>query len=93
MLTLLFSLSEKIPDVKSQDLLEQAKQWLHAFNIPEHVLKLSTQNKMAGQVSYTRMSCCFAYQCNGYSFCTNCPKKNKLKNKLSQDFVPIRQLK
>lgn len=72
-------LQEHEPSLDNDYILEQAKLWLSAFDLPSKHLNSLQVNRESGKLKLVRMSCCLVYKCHAGNLCDDCPrhKNNK----------------
>ncbi|KJY82121.1 (2Fe-2S)-binding protein [Vibrio galatheae] len=73
-LSCLVKLHHDSPHLSGQYLLNQARQWLSACQLPEKLIASLTYDEESKQLTFVRTSCCLVYKCQGRKLCSNCPR-------------------
>ncbi|MGF1698589.1 siderophore ferric iron reductase [Vibrio lamellibrachiae] len=79
LLSCIIKLQAFVPELPNQYLLEQAKLWLRACNLPEKLLQSLSVDSESNQLKLVRTSCCLVYKCEGRKLCADCPREPKNK--------------
>ncbi|AUI86324.1 siderophore ferric iron reductase [Vibrio azureus] len=74
-LSCLVKLQWQLPALANRSLIEQAKLWLAACNLPEKLIDKLKYNQKTKQLTFTRTSCCFVYKRHDRELCQNCPRQ------------------
>ncbi|MEZ9229660.1 siderophore ferric iron reductase [Vibrio amylolyticus] len=70
----LIRLSHFSPDLPGDYLIDQARQWLAACNLPEKLMASLNYDEKSKQLAFVRTSCCLVYKCQGRELCSDCPR-------------------
>lgn len=62
------------PDLPNEYLIQQAKLWIDAANLPVTALQGLKINPQTNTLQLVRTSCCLVYKCEGRELCGDCPK-------------------
>lgn len=60
-----------------EELLEQAKLWLDACQLPRKHMNSLKINPNNNQLQLVRTSCCLVYKCTGRVMCADCPRQRR----------------
>lgn len=70
----LIKLHHFYPDLAGDYLLQHAKWWLSACNLPEKLLQPLHYDSNTHSLTLVRTSCCLVYKCEGRGLCRDCPR-------------------
>ncbi|MFM2587393.1 siderophore ferric iron reductase [Vibrio sp. TBV020] len=70
----LVKLNQYAPNLPKEYLLDQARSWLQACDLPEKFIKTLTYDETTKQLTLIRTSCCLVYKCDGRKLCSDCPR-------------------
>lgn len=70
----LIRLSQFAPDLPGDYLIDQARQWLKACDLPEKLMSSLKYDQASKQLAFVRTSCCLVYKCDGRELCEDCPR-------------------
>ncbi|MFV0448098.1 MAG: siderophore ferric iron reductase [Vibrio sp.] len=73
-LNCLVRLQQLRPSYSNDLILEQAKLWLDAFELPDKHISSLRVDETTQQLKVIRTSCCLVYKCEGRPLCANCPR-------------------
>ncbi|MFM2587623.1 siderophore ferric iron reductase [Vibrio sp. TBV020] len=77
----LILLQEHEPTLDNEYITEQARLWLHGFNLPvKHLASLQLHPK-GEKLILARMSCCLVYKCQSGTLCADCPRQKQNKSR------------
>ncbi len=74
LLSCLVRLQELRPSYSNGAILQQAKLWLDAFNLPHKHISSLIVDVATDRLKVVRTSCCLVYKCDGRPLCANCPR-------------------
>ncbi len=81
LLNCLIRLQKARPAYSNQMIIDQAKYWLSAFDLPEKHLDSLKFDQQTQRLTLVRTSCCLVYKCDGRAVCANCPRLSTNKHK------------
>lgn len=67
-------LHQSAPELGEEYLMQQARLWLQACELPEKLLCSLRYLPQSRELKLTRTSCCLVYKCNGRQLCSDCPR-------------------
>lgn len=67
-------LHQFIPTLDEDYLMQQARLWLQACELPEKLLQSLNYHPHSNSLKLIRTSCCLVYKCHGRKLCSDCPR-------------------